>query len=91
MLVSWGKFVAENGYQFTQRVTPDIVCGEEMTVHAHMRAWHEASIARLKVFNILNQTFRCNVCSHETVFHAVTKLTALMVSRDASLIIINKD
>lgn len=83
--------VADDGYQFLQCVTPESVCKDSKTVHARLRARTETCNTRLKLINLLSNTFRHNVRSYGKDFYAVAKLMALTIGREDSLPTVNKN
>lgn len=86
MLLNEGeKVVANNGYVCDKCINSESVRYIDKVAYARIRARHESCNARIKSFSIIKQTFRNCVQNHFVVFHAVSKLVALMIETEEPL------
>lgn len=85
------RVIADNGYKHPRCITRDSASKNHAlsSLCSTIRARHETVNRRIKQFNILKSVFRHNVQLHSKVFHAVVRLTALMLDTSDPLFTIS--
>ena len=77
MLEEGEKAIVDSGYKDDRRITPSGLHDRKSKLHNNLRARHEAMNMRLKVFNVLDHSFRHSRQLHSVRFFAVANLVQL--------------
>lgn len=78
--LSGERVIVDNGYSNPRYITPRNVDFKKRRLHSVLRARNETVNERLKNFNSVKAFFRHDLEIQGTVFHAVARLTALMIN-----------
>jgi len=85
------RLIADNGYPHARCITPGNCTLQQKEYVRLTRARHETVNERLKIFSSIRNVFRYNLNLHGYVFHAVVKLTALMLDTTDPLFSVEND
>lgn len=78
------KVISDNGYQHEGCTTPKTVIPEDEQSFQQIRARHKTCNARFAIFGISQQTFCHEVPFHGVIFHAVAKITHVIILHDST-------
>lgn len=78
-LLDHERVIADSGYGHVRCICPNNLNDANRRMHSIIRARHETVNERVKNFNSVRSVFRHSLDLHGAVFHAVVRLTALMI------------
>lgn len=70
--------VADSGYTDRRCISPGSLTGHRQ-IHRRIQARHETANERVKNMNTVHHIFRHDVSKHWVCFHAVAKVTAVII------------
>lgn len=73
------RVVADDGYKDARCLRSEHLQGADANLHSRIRARHETINRRFKSFSVIGGRFRHALDRHSLCFHAVAKITSLMI------------